>query len=106
MTSLPAFGLNRFNYTSPQTFAADVKRAEAFGWDYAFIPSSPLLLQDPYVNLAFAAVETSRIGLGAAHRNADYARSGGSCRVDCGRWRRLHRAAPCWVMGSVIRRCG
>ena len=64
MTSLPAFGLNRFNFTSPQAFAADVKRAEAHGWDYAFIPSSPLLLQDPYVNLAFAAVETSRIGLG------------------------------------------
>ena len=64
MTPAPAFGLNRFNYSSPQAFAADVKRAEEFGWDYAFIPSSPLLLQDPYINLAFAAVETSRIHLG------------------------------------------
>ena len=61
---LPAFGLNRFDYSSPQAFAADARRAEALGWDYAFIPSSPLLLQDPYVNLAFAAVETSRIKLG------------------------------------------
>ncbi len=64
MTSAPAFGLNRFDYSSPQSFAADVARAEEFGWDYAFIPSSPLLLQDPYVNLSFAAVETSRIHLG------------------------------------------
>lgn len=64
MTSAPAFGLNRFNFSSPKAFVADVKRAEACGWDYAFIPSSPLLLQDPYINLAFAAVETSRINLG------------------------------------------
>lgn len=64
MTDLPAFGLNRFDYSSPQAFAADARRAEELGWDYAFIPSSPLLLQDPYVNLAFAAVATSRIGLG------------------------------------------
>lgn len=64
MPQMPAFGLNRFNYRSPQAFAADARRAEELGWDYAFIPSSPLLIQDPYVNLAFAAVETSRIGLG------------------------------------------
>lgn len=64
MTAIPAFGLNRFNYTSPQAFAADARRAEALGWDYAFIPSSPLRRQDPYVNLAFAAVQTERIGLG------------------------------------------
>lgn len=64
MTSAPAFGLNRFNFSTPRAFAADVRRAEECGWDYAFIPSSPLLLQDPYVNLAFAAVETSRIHLG------------------------------------------
>jgi alkanesulfonate monooxygenase SsuD/methylene tetrahydromethanopterin reductase-like flavin-dependent oxidoreductase (luciferase family) len=64
MIAMPAFGLNRFNYTSPQAFAADAKRAESLGWDYAFIPSSPLRRQDPYVNLAFAAVQTERIGLG------------------------------------------
>jgi len=64
MKHFPAFGLNRFDFTSPQAFAADVRRAERHGWDYAFIPSSPLALQDPYVNLAFAAVQTSRIGLG------------------------------------------
>jgi 5,10-methylenetetrahydromethanopterin reductase len=69
MTTIPAFGLNRFDYTSPSAFAADAKRAEALGWDYAFIPSSPLLLQDPYVNLAFAAVQTERIGLGPLIEN-------------------------------------
>lgn len=64
MSSIPAFGLNRFNYSSPPAFAADARRAERLGWDYAFIPSSPLRRQDPYVNLAFAAVQTERIGLG------------------------------------------
>lgn len=64
MPQMPAFGLNRFDYSSPQAFAADARRAEDLGWDYAFIPSSPLLLQDPYVNLAFAATQTTRIGLG------------------------------------------
>ncbi|WP_274918263.1 LLM class flavin-dependent oxidoreductase [Streptomyces sp. WZ-12] len=61
---MPAFGLNRFDFTSPPAFAADVRRAEHLGWDYAFIPSTPLLLRDPYVNLAFAAARTERIGLG------------------------------------------
>ena len=61
---IPEFGLNRFDYSSPQAFAKDARRAEDLGWDYAFIPSSPLRRQDPYVNLAFAAVETQRIGLG------------------------------------------
>jgi alkanesulfonate monooxygenase SsuD/methylene tetrahydromethanopterin reductase-like flavin-dependent oxidoreductase (luciferase family) len=64
MPSMPAFGLNRFNYTSPPAFAADARPAEALGWDCAFIPSSPLRRQDPYVHLAFAAVQTERIGLG------------------------------------------
>lgn len=61
---MPAFGLNRFDYTSPAAFAADAQRAERLGWGYAFIPSSPLRRQDPYVYLAFAAVQTARIGLG------------------------------------------
>jgi alkanesulfonate monooxygenase SsuD/methylene tetrahydromethanopterin reductase-like flavin-dependent oxidoreductase (luciferase family) len=64
MTAIPAFGLNRFDYSSPPAFAADARRAESLGWDYAFIPSSPLRRQDPYVHLAFAASQTQRIGLG------------------------------------------
>jgi 5,10-methylenetetrahydromethanopterin reductase len=69
MAVLPKFGLNRFDYSSPTAFAADVKRAEDLGWDYAFIPSSPLRRQDPYVNLAFAAAQTERIGLGPLIEN-------------------------------------
>jgi len=69
MTAMPAFGLNRFDYTSPPAFAADARRAEELGWDYAFIPSSPLRRQDPYVHLAFAAAQTERIGLGPLIEN-------------------------------------
>lgn len=69
MTAIPAFGLNRFDYTSASAFAADAQRAEALGWDFAFIPSSPLRRQDPYVYLAFAAVQTARIGLGPLIEN-------------------------------------
>ncbi|MFJ4190505.1 LLM class flavin-dependent oxidoreductase [Kitasatospora sp. NPDC089509] len=67
--AMPAFGLNRFDFTSPSAFAADIGRAERFGWDHAFIPSTPLLLRDPYVNLALAAERTERIGLGPLIEN-------------------------------------
>ncbi|MFK0296910.1 LLM class flavin-dependent oxidoreductase [Streptomyces sp. NPDC090442] len=69
MAAVPAFGVNRFDFTSPMAFAADVERAERLGWDHAFIPSTPLLLRDPYVNLAFAAERTQRIGLGPLIEN-------------------------------------
>ncbi len=69
MPRLPAFGLNRFDYSSPSAFAADVQRAERLGWDCAFIPSSPLRRQDPYVFLAFAATGTQKIGLGPLIEN-------------------------------------
>ena len=59
-----ALGLNRLDWCSPRRFAADAKRAEDLGWDWALIPASSLRLRDPYVNLAFAAEATSRIGLG------------------------------------------
>ena len=64
MPRLPAFGLNRFDFRSPDSFAADVRRAEELGWGWAFIPASSLRLRDPYVNLAFAAKHTRHIGLG------------------------------------------
>ena len=67
--SLPAFGLNRFDFASPAAFAADVQRAETLGWDWAFLPSSPLLVRDPYVMLAAAALATERIGLGPLIEN-------------------------------------
>ena len=60
----PKIGLNRFDWRSPQTFAADVARAEELGWGWALIPASSMKIQDPYVNLSFAAAATKTIGLG------------------------------------------
>lgn len=57
------FGFNRFDMRSVSGFGASVARGEALGFDIAFIPSSPLLARDPYVMLASAAAETSRIRL-------------------------------------------
>ncbi|MDA0353428.1 MAG: LLM class flavin-dependent oxidoreductase, partial [Chloroflexi bacterium] len=62
--SMPAFGLNRFDFSTPANFAADVARAEALGWDIAFVPDSQLRRHDTYVLLAFAAQATSRIRVG------------------------------------------
>jgi 5,10-methylenetetrahydromethanopterin reductase len=59
-----AFGLNRWDVSSPQAFAADVRRAEDLGWDYAFTAVNPLTARDPYVMLAFAAMATTTIRLG------------------------------------------
>ncbi|MDA0350703.1 MAG: LLM class flavin-dependent oxidoreductase [Chloroflexi bacterium] len=58
------FGLNRWNFSSPASFALDVREGEEQGWKLALIPSSPLLVPDPYVMLAFAARGTDRIKLG------------------------------------------
>ena len=60
----PAFGLNRFDFATPDRFATDVARAEALGWDFAFVPDSQLRRHDTYVLLAFAARTTSTIRLG------------------------------------------
>jgi len=60
----PAFGLNRFDFRTPDAFAADVARAESLGWDYAFVPDSQLRRHDTYVLLSFAAKATSTIRLG------------------------------------------
>jgi 5,10-methylenetetrahydromethanopterin reductase len=62
--SMPAFGLNRFDFSTPANFAADVARAEELGWDYAFVPDSQLRRHDTYVLLSFAAQATERIHLG------------------------------------------
>jgi 5,10-methylenetetrahydromethanopterin reductase len=60
----PRFGLNRFDATSVDAFAADVRRAEALGWDAAFLPDSQLRRRDTYVLLAAAARATRHITLG------------------------------------------
>jgi 5,10-methylenetetrahydromethanopterin reductase len=63
MTALPRFGLNRFDARSVDAFAADVRRAEALGWDAAFQPDSQLRRRDTYVLMAAAARVTERIVL-------------------------------------------
>ena len=64
-----AFGLNRLDLRSPERFAADAARLEALGWRYGFIPSSPLLVQDPYVMLAQGLRNTRSIVLGPLIEN-------------------------------------
>ena len=61
---VPRFGLNRFDSRSVDAFAADVRRAEALGWDAALEPDSQLRRRDTYVLLAAAARATERIVLG------------------------------------------
>ena len=64
MENAPAFGLNRFDWTSTEAFVADIQRAEEVGFGYALIPWNPLSRRDPYMELAIAAGRTSRIKLG------------------------------------------
>ncbi len=68
MTSIK-FGLNRFDFSSLESFAADVRTAEELGWDIAFALDSQLALRDPYVMLTYAAHATSTIGLGTLITN-------------------------------------
>jgi 5,10-methylenetetrahydromethanopterin reductase len=64
MSRIPRFGLNRFDARSVDAFAADVRRAEALGWDAALQPDSQLRRRDTYVLLAAAARATDRMMLG------------------------------------------
>jgi 5,10-methylenetetrahydromethanopterin reductase len=59
----PRLGLNRWDWRSPEQFAASVGRAETLGWDDALLPTNPLSNFDPYVLLAGAAMRTARIRL-------------------------------------------
>ncbi len=51
----------RLEARSVDAFAADVRRAEALGWDAAFQPDSQLRRRDTYVLMAAAARVTDRI---------------------------------------------
>src|SRR5262249_41799316 len=66
---VPRFGLNRFDPRSVDAFAADVKRAEALGWDAALQPDSQLRRRDTYLLLPAAARATERITLGTLLAN-------------------------------------
>ena len=63
------FGLNRLDLSSPTAFAEDAVRLEAQGWDYGFIPSSPLLVRDPYINIVEALKATTTFRLGPLIEN-------------------------------------
>ena len=65
----PRFGLNRFDSRSVSTFVADVRRAEALGWDAALQPDSQLRRRDTYVLLAAAAQATTRVVVGTLLAN-------------------------------------
>ena len=58
------FAINRLDLSGPTNFAASAARAESLGWAMGLIPCSPLLVQDPYVMLAFAAQSTSTLRIG------------------------------------------
>ncbi len=66
---VPRFGLNRFDGRSVSAFVADVRRAEALGWDAAWLPDSQLRRRDTYVMLAAAAQATRHITLGTLLAN-------------------------------------
>ena len=68
--TIPKFGLNRFDNRSVADFAADVKRAEALGWDVAFQNDAALGRRDAFVMLAAAALNTEHILLGPLIVNA------------------------------------
>jgi 5,10-methylenetetrahydromethanopterin reductase len=59
----PRLGLNRWDWRSPERFAASVARAETLGWDDALLPTNPVANFDTYVLLAGAAMRTARIRL-------------------------------------------
>ncbi len=63
------FGLNRLDMTSLQAFVASACAAETAGWDYGLLPSSPLLVQDPYVLLADALRATTTLKMGPLIEN-------------------------------------
>jgi 5,10-methylenetetrahydromethanopterin reductase len=68
-TTIPKFGFNRFDARDEKRFVASVQQGESLGFDYAFIPSSPLLIRDPYLMLALAACVTERIAFGPLLEN-------------------------------------
>jgi len=57
-------GLNRWDFSTPASFVADVLRAESLGWGEALVLCNPLMTWDPYVLLALAGDATTGIGLG------------------------------------------
>ena len=90
MGNIIGFGLNRFDWTSTEAFADDVRRAEELGFSHALVPWNPLSRPDPYMQLVVAAGRTSRIRLGLLLDNPvlHHPRRLGQFNCDTGRNRR------------------
>lgn len=58
------FGLNRWDWRTPATFADSVRSAEQAGIDFAFLPVNPLALWDPYALMTVGAMATSTMSFG------------------------------------------
>lgn len=57
-------GLNRWDWRTPESFAAGVAEAEAAGLGHAFLPVNPLAIPDPYLLMAAGAAATSTMRFG------------------------------------------
>lgn len=57
-------GLNRWDWRTPEAFAASARRAESAGVGHAFLPVNPLSLWDPYVLMALGAAATTTMTFG------------------------------------------
>lgn len=60
----PHLGLNRWDWRTPASFAAEVTRAEELGFDHAFLPVNPLAIPDPYVLFAAGVAATDAMTFG------------------------------------------
>jgi 5,10-methylenetetrahydromethanopterin reductase len=58
------FGLNRWDWRSPESFAAQVSEAEQLGLGCAFLPVNPLAVPDPYLLMGAAAMVTEKMRFG------------------------------------------
>lgn len=63
------YATNRLDMRSPAAFAESARLAEQLGFGAACIPSSPLLVQDPYVLLAHALAATTTLRMGPLIEN-------------------------------------
>lgn len=59
-----ALGLNRWDWRTPESFAAGVAHAEAAGLGYALLPVNPLAVPDPYLLMAAGAAATTSMRFG------------------------------------------
>lgn len=62
--------LNRWDYSTPDTFANEVREAEAMGYGMALVGTNATRVWDPYVMLTVAALRSDSIALSTFVENA------------------------------------